>query len=37
NLQEKTNFFEKRVGEFQKSGLVNKNKDAGKISFDKDF
>ena len=37
NLQGKTNFFEKRVGEYQKAGVMNKDKDADKISFDADF
>ncbi|MCL5245601.1 ribonucleotide-diphosphate reductase subunit beta [Cellulophaga sp. 20_2_10] len=39
SLQGKTNFFEKRVAEYQKSGVAN-NKDgddAQKISFDADF
>ena len=37
NLQGKTNFFEKRVGEYQKAGVMNKDKDTNKISFDADF
>lgn len=37
NLQGKTNFFEKRVGEYQKAGVMNKDKDTDKISFDADF
>ena len=37
NLQGKTNFFEKRVGEYQKAGVLNKNESDGKISFDEDF
>jgi len=37
NLPGKTNFFEKRVGEFQKAGVMNKDKDTNKISFDADF
>jgi ribonucleoside-diphosphate reductase beta chain len=37
NLQGKTNFFEKRVGEYQKAGVMNKDKDSDKISFDADF
>jgi ribonucleoside-diphosphate reductase beta chain len=37
SLQGKTNFFEKRVGEYQKAGVTNKDKDSNKISFDADF
>lgn len=38
NLQGKTNFFEKRVGEYQKAGVMNKDKEKdSKISFDADF
>ena len=37
SLQGKTNFFEKRVGEYQKSGVMNTDGDAQKISFDADF
>lgn len=38
NLQGKTNFFEKRVGEYQKAGVMNEEKDKDKsISFDEDF
>ena len=38
NLQGKTNFFEKRVSEYQKAGVLNKeNKDDSKISFDEEF
>ena len=37
NLQGKTNFFEKRVGEYQKAGVLNKNESDGKISFDEHF
>jgi ribonucleoside-diphosphate reductase beta chain len=37
NLQGKTNFFEKRVGEYQKAGVMNQNKDANKFSLDADF
>lgn len=37
NLQGKTNFFEKRVGEYQKAGVMNKDKESDKISFDADF
>jgi ribonucleoside-diphosphate reductase beta chain len=35
SLQGKTNFFEKRVGEYQKSGVMNKSEDS--FSFDEDF
>jgi ribonucleoside-diphosphate reductase beta chain len=35
SLQGKTNFFEKRVGEYQKSGVMNKSGDA--FGFDEDF
>ena len=37
SLQGKTNFFEKRVGEYQKAGVTNKDKESNKISFDADF
>jgi len=37
NLQGKTNFFEKRVGEYQKAGVMNKDKESDKISFDADL
>ena len=37
NLQGKTNFFEKRVGEYQKAGVLNKNEGGSKISFDEEF
>ncbi|TNF76877.1 MAG: ribonucleoside-diphosphate reductase, partial [Bacteroidetes bacterium] len=39
SLQGKTNFFEKRVSEYQKAGVLNKEKDSNsqKISFDADF
>jgi ribonucleoside-diphosphate reductase beta chain len=35
SLQGKTNFFEKKVSEYQKAGVV--NKEETKISFDEDF
>jgi ribonucleoside-diphosphate reductase beta chain len=35
SLQGKTNFFEKRVGEYQKAGVMNKADDA--FSFDEEF
>ncbi len=37
SLQGKTNFFEKRVGEYQKAGVMNSDTDAQKITFDADF
>lgn len=37
SLQGKTNFFEKRVSEYQKAGVTNKDKETNKISFDADF
>ena len=38
SLQGKTNFFEKRVSEYQKAGVINKEgSDSQKISFDADF
>ena len=38
SLQGKTNFFEKRVAEYQKAGVANTtDKEANKISFDADF
>ncbi|MBN9285271.1 MULTISPECIES: ribonucleotide-diphosphate reductase subunit beta [Flavobacterium] len=37
SLQGKTNFFEKRVSEYQKAGVMNKDTDSQKISFDADF
>jgi ribonucleoside-diphosphate reductase beta chain len=39
SLQGKTNFFEKRVSEYQKAGVLNKEKDSDsqKISFDAEF
>ncbi|MGA1772173.1 MAG: ribonucleotide-diphosphate reductase subunit beta [Flavobacteriaceae bacterium] len=37
SLQGKTNFFEKRVSEYQKAGVMNKQETETKISFDADF
>jgi ribonucleoside-diphosphate reductase beta chain len=37
SLQGKTNFFEKKVAEYQKSGVMNSDSEAQKISFDADF
>ena len=36
NLQGKTNFFEKRVGEYQKAGVLNNNNDTS-FNLDADF
>jgi len=37
SLEGKTNFFEKRVGEYQKAGVVNNDSGEDKFSFDADF
>jgi ribonucleoside-diphosphate reductase beta chain len=37
SLQGKTNFFEKRVGEYQKAGVLSNENSETKISFDEDF
>ena len=37
SLQGKTNFFEKRVSEYQKAGVLNQDSQETKISFDADF
>ncbi|NCD70183.1 ribonucleoside-diphosphate reductase small subunit [Mucilaginibacter agri] len=37
SLQGKTNFFEKRVGDYQKSGVLTSNKDTQAFSLDEDF
>ena len=37
SLQGKTNFFEKRVGEYQKAGVLSKDKDEAKFTLDADF
>lgn len=38
SLQGKTNFFEKRVAEYQKAGVMNtENEDSPKFSLDEDF
>ena len=37
SLDGKTNFFEKRVAEYQKSGVMNTDSQAQKITFDADF
>ena len=36
SLQGKTNFFEKRVAEYQKAGVMNE-KEAPKFALDEDF
>jgi ribonucleoside-diphosphate reductase beta chain len=37
SLEGKTNFFEKRVGEYQKAGVMTNDSDENKFSFDADF
>ena len=37
SLQGKTNFFEKKVAEYQKAGVMNNDSEAQKITFDADF
>ena len=37
SLQGKTNFFEKKVAEYQKAGVMNNDVESSKISFDADF
>lgn len=37
SLRGKTNFFEKRVGEYQKSGVVNASATARVFTMDDDF
>jgi ribonucleoside-diphosphate reductase beta chain len=37
SLQGKTNFFEKRVGDYQKAGVMKGNDDTPKFSLDEDF
>ncbi len=37
SLQGKTNFFEKRVGDYQKAGVMNKEVDEDKYNMDMDF
>lgn len=37
SLQGKTNFFERRVGEYQKSGVMNSSKSANTFTLDEDF
>jgi ribonucleoside-diphosphate reductase beta chain len=37
SLQGKTNFFEKRVGEYQKAGVLKEGEETAKFSMDEDF
>jgi ribonucleoside-diphosphate reductase beta chain len=37
SLQGKTNFFEKRVAEYQKAGVMNQEKESSKFSLDEEF
>lgn len=37
SLEGKTNFFEKRVGDYQKAGVLNEDKADNKFSLDEDF
>lgn len=37
SLQGKTNFFEKRVGDYQKAGVMVQNKEEQTFSLDADF
>ncbi len=37
SLQGKTNFFERRVGEYQKSGVTNQDKSTNSFSTEEDF
>ncbi len=37
SLQGKTNFFEKRVGDYQKSGVTSADKGKASFSLDEDF
>jgi ribonucleoside-diphosphate reductase beta chain len=37
SLQGKTNFFEKRVAEYQKAGVMGDNTNSHKFSLDEDF
>ena len=37
SLEGKTNFFEKRVGEYQKMGVMNTKAEESKFSLDVDF
>ena len=37
SLEGKTNFFEKKVGEYQKAGVMNNNKESHVFTLDADF
>ncbi len=37
SLQGKTNFFEKRVGDYQKAGILSSSKEAQAFSLEEDF
>jgi ribonucleoside-diphosphate reductase beta chain len=37
SLQGKTNFFEKRVAEYQKAGVMNNNSENNVFNLDEDF
>ena len=37
SLQGKTNFFEKRVGDYQKSGVLSSSKESQGFSLEEDF
>lgn len=37
SLEGKTNFFEKRVGEYQKSGVMNSQRNGGAAAASKEF
>jgi len=37
SLQGKTNFFEKRVGDYQKAGVLSGSKEAQSFSLEEDF
>lgn len=37
SLEGKTNFFEKKVGEYQKAGVMGNNKDQHVFTLDADF
>ena len=37
SLQGKTNFFEKKVGDYQKAGVMNKKSEDKTIRFDEEF
>jgi len=37
SLEGKTNFFEKKVGEYQKAGVMSSNKESHVFTLDADF